>query len=120
MLPETTYAKPRRSTRVFTRIRVWTAGKNVRGRKFHEASETIVVSAHGALLYVQELLELGAVLVLVNPVTQEEQECRVVYLGDAGDKGQRIGVEFLSPAPHFWGFEFTPDDWSPRPSAAVG
>ena len=45
-------------------------------------------------------------IVLTNPETQEEQECRVVFLGDAGDRGQRIGVEFLTPAPRFWGVEF--------------
>ena len=41
-----------------------------------------------------------------NPDTDEELECRVVFLGDAGDRGQRVGVEFLSPAPRFWGLEF--------------
>ena len=47
----------------------------------------------------------GEMLVLTNPETQEEQECRVVYLGDPIEKGQRVGVEFLTPAPHFWGLE---------------
>src|SRR5258708_36955637 len=46
-------------------------------------------------------------LVITNPETQEEQECRVVYLGDPGDNGQRVGVEFLTPAPRFWGVEFS-------------
>jgi hypothetical protein len=44
-------------------------------------------------------------LVLSNPETLEELECRIVYLGDAGDKGQRVGIEFLTPAPRFWGLE---------------
>jgi hypothetical protein len=43
---------------------------------------------------------------MTNPASDEEQECRVVYLGDTSDKGQRVGLEFLSPAPHFWGVEF--------------
>ena len=50
---------------------------------------------------------------LTNPFTQDEQECRVVYLGDDSDKGRRIGVEFLTPAPRFWGVEFTQPDWVP-------
>jgi hypothetical protein len=33
-------------------------------------------------------------------------ECRVVYLGDLVEKGQRVGIEFLTPAPRFWGVEF--------------
>ena len=49
---------------------------------------------------------------LTNPDTDEEQECRVVFLGDAGDKGQRVGIEFLSPAPRFWGVDFDAGDSS--------
>ena len=52
-------------------------------------------------------------LVLTNPFTQDEQECRVVYLGDDCDKGRRIGIEFLTPAPRFWGVEFAQPDWVP-------
>ena len=107
---------PRRSSRVFTRILVSAKGKNSQGRNFRESTETIVVNAHGGLLYLQAPLELGAQLVLANPITEEDQECRVVYVGDTCEKGTRIGVEFLSPAPHFWGVEFAQPDWTARPS----
>ena len=60
---------------------------------------------------------MGADLVLINPVTEEEQECRVVYLGDTSEKGTRVGVEFLSPSPHFWGVDFAPQDWPAGPSS---
>ena len=106
----------RRSSRVFTRIPVRATGKNTDGRKFRENSQTIVINAHGGLLYLHESLELCAQVVLINPVTEEEQECRVVYLGDMSDKGTRVGVEFLSPSPHFWGVEFAPQDWPARPT----
>ena len=117
-MPEDPYEKPRRSTRVFKRMRLVAMGKNADSRKFREACETIVVSAHGGLLYLNQPLENGAIIVLINPLTQEEQECRVVYLGDASDKGQRVGVEFLTPAPHFWGVEFAPADWPAHPAVA--
>jgi hypothetical protein len=104
----------RRSSRVFTRIPVRASGRDVRGRKFRENSQTIVINAHGALLYLHEDLVVGADVVLINPVTEEEQDCRIVYLGDTSEKGTRIGVEFLSPAPHFWGVEFAPQDWPRR------
>lgn len=107
----------RRSSRVFTRIPVQAAGKNADGRKFRERSQTIVINAHGGLLYLHEALELGADVVLTNPATEEDQECRIVYLGDTSDKGTRVGVEFLSPAPHFWGVEFAPQDWPARLSS---
>jgi hypothetical protein len=110
-MPETQITKERRSSRVFTRIPVHAAGKNSEGRKFRAKSQTIVVNAHGGLLYLNESLELGADLVLINPATEEEQECRIVYLGDTSEKGTRVGVEFLSPSPHFWGVEFAQQDW---------
>lgn len=115
--PGTPEDNQRRSSRVFTRIPVRAAGKNVDGRKFRENSQTIVINAHGGLLYLHETLEMGADISLINPVTEEEQECRVVYLGDTSEKGTRVGVEFLSPSPHFWGVEFAPQDWPARPSS---
>ena len=113
------YERERRSSRMFMRIRVLLAGKNQQGRRFKHACETIVINAHGALLYFDQELEVGAVLVLTNPFTQEEQECRVVYLGDDSDKGQRVGIEFLTPAPRFWGVEFTGPDWASAQTGSV-
>jgi PilZ domain len=112
MMTDAPYTKERRSSRVFTRLPVRATGKNTDGRKFRENSQTIVINAHGGLLYLQETLELGAEVLLINPATEEEQECRVVYIGDTSDRGTRIGVEFLSPSPHFWGVEFAQPDWA--------
>jgi hypothetical protein len=117
-MTETPYEKSRRSSRVFMRVRVVAAGKNLDGRKFRKACETIVINAHGGLLYLDQSLENGAMLVLSNPLTQDEQECRVVYLGEASEKGQRVGVEFLSPAPHFWGVDFALADSPARTEPA--
>jgi hypothetical protein len=114
---ETAKSDQRRSSRVFTRIPVHAVGKNSDGRKFRESSQTIVINAHGGLLYLHAALELGAEVVLTNPATEEDQECRIVYLGDTSEKGTRVGVEFLSPAPHFWGVEFAPQDWPARLSS---
>ena len=117
MTTETTTSKEGRSSRIFTRIPVRASGKNTQGKKFRENSQTIVINAHGALLYLNEEIGMGNQLVLINPVTEEEQECRVVYLGELSDKGTRVGIEFLSPSPHFWGVDFAPQDW-PAPSSS--
>ena len=101
------------------RVRVVAAGKNADNRRFREACETIVINAHGGLMYLNQPLAMHAMVVLTNPFTQEEQESRVVFLGEATDKGQRVGVEFLTPAPHFWGVDFVPTDWPAPPAAAV-
>jgi hypothetical protein len=101
-----TFATRRRSPRVFHRMRMRAEGRSEEGRKFRENCETVVVNVHGGLLYLKHEVRNGELLVLANPETQEEQECRVVYLGSEVEKGQRVGVEFLTPAPHFWGIDF--------------
>jgi hypothetical protein len=108
---ETQASSQRRSSRVFTRISVQVKGRAIDGRKFRDNSQTIVINAHGGLLYLQETLEMGTELVVTNPITEEDQECRVVYVGDTTNRGTRVGVEFLSPNPHFWGVAFAQQDW---------
>lgn len=87
-------------------MRVQAQGRGHNGKKFRETCETLVVNGHGGLLLLKHEIDDGEMLVITNPETMEELECRVVYLGDLGDKGQRVGVEFLTPAPRFWGVEF--------------
>jgi hypothetical protein len=105
-MSEITAASPRRSSRVFHKMRVLAQGRAHNGKKFRETCETVVVNSHGGLLFLEHEIDTGEMLVITNPLTLEEQECRVVYLGEPVDKGQRVGVEFLTPAPHFWGLEF--------------
>ena len=105
-MSEVTSATPRRSGRIFHKMRVKAQGREHNGKKFVEACETVVVNAHGGLLLMEHEVDNGEMLILTNPVTEEEQECRVVYLGEPGNNGQRVGIEFLTPAPRFWGVEF--------------
>jgi hypothetical protein len=100
------YERERRSSRVFLRVKLVAAGRNYRGKRFRQICETVVVSEHGGLLCIPEEVETGADIVITSPFTQEDQECRVVFVGDESEKGWRIGVEFLTPAPRFWGREF--------------
>ena len=99
----------RRSSRVFARVPVSVKGKTNEGRTFRETSETILVSAHGCLLYLNHTTDENAIVLITNPVSEEELECRIMFVGDSSKKGQRIGLEFLTPAPHFWGIDFAPD-----------
>ena len=99
-------AGDRRSQRIFHKMSLQALGRSHDGRKFREICETVVVSAHGGLLVLRHEVVHGEILVLVSPETQEEQECRIVYLGDTSERGNRVGVEFLTPAPHFWGIDF--------------
>jgi len=117
-MSEVTSATPRRSGRVFHKMRVQAQGRAHDRKRFKETCETVVVNAHGGLLLLKHEVNNGEMLVITNPETQEELECRVVYRGDPGDKGQRVGVEFLTPAPRFWGVEFS-DTPSTLDSSAV-
>jgi hypothetical protein len=115
----------RRSSRVFIKLPVHVAGKDSDGRSFRETAETIVVNAHGCLLMLKRNVTMDGMFMLSNPETQEDQETRVVFLGSPTDRGVRVGLEFLQPAPRFWGVEFPPTDWravtssaSPSPSPA--
>src|SRR5258708_4981899 len=95
---------PRRSGRAFLKMRLRAHGRAHNGRKFRETCETVVVNSHGALILLKHEIDDGEMLGLTHPETMEEQECRVVYLGEPAER-QRGGVEFLTPAPRFWGVE---------------
>jgi len=105
-MSQVTSSSQRRSSRMFHKMRVQAQGRAHNGKKFRETCETLVVNGQGGLLILKHEIDDGAMLVLTHPETLEEQECRVVFLGETNDRGQRVGIEFLTPAPHFWGLEF--------------
>ena len=88
-------------------------GRPTNGRKFSENSQTIVINAHGGLIYLSKNSNWARILSLSIRSRKKSKMCRVVYLGDTSEKGTRVGVEFLSPSPHFWGVEFAQQDWNP-------
>jgi len=92
-------------------IPVRASSKNADGKDFSEDTETIVVNAHGGLVFLRQPVKVPADIALTNLVTKEQQLCRVVTLGEPSDKGTRVGFEFVSPSPGFWGVEFPPDNW---------
>lgn len=101
----------RRSLRLWMSIPVRASSKNADGKNFSEDTETIVINAHGGLLFLHQPVKIRVDMLLTNLATKEEQACRVVTLRDSSDKGMRVGIEFLLPNPRFWGVEFPPDDW---------
>jgi hypothetical protein len=73
-----------------------------RGTAFHEDTSTLLVNATGGLLSLSTKTDVGDTVSLVNKQTQEEQECRVAYVGPEVDGKIRVGVAFQQPAPSFW------------------
>jgi hypothetical protein len=60
------------------------------------------VSLHGGLLEVKPRLKLGQNILVVNSFTEEERECRVVYI-DSKQRGRmKVAVEFANADGDFW------------------
>lgn len=107
-------ANQRRSQRILLSVPLRVSGKRVNGTPFVEHTKTLIVSAHGALLQLQEPVLQGQPLTLRNVVTGEETTCKVVDLNPGASGLAEIGVEFAQPTPRFWRVSFPPADWSAR------
>ncbi len=82
-----------------------------------EGTQALMANAHGALITLAMRVQLGQLLLLKNQDSQEEQPCKVVYLGTTLNGQTPVGVEFTRPAPRFWRIALPPDDWKPYSSA---
>jgi len=81
------------------------------GSKFEEATHTLVVNAHGALITLAAPVTSGQVLIITNKATRAQLDCKVVFVGHAEGGKTQVGVEFIRPSPSFWQINFPPDDW---------
>jgi hypothetical protein len=104
----------RRSQRVLLRIPVQVIGRGPDKKPVSELTQTAVVNAHGALIYLSLKVTVGQVIILKNPETNEEQLCRVARADPAPDGRTEVGIEFAKPAPNFWRVAFPPSDWKPH------
>ena len=105
----------RRSQRVLLKMSVEVSGSR-EGRSFSENAFTAIVSAHGALLLLQQTVAPKQHLVVTNTLSREGAACRVVEVhGRNAETGAtEISVEFESPSPRFWHIAFPPEDWTPK------
>ena len=108
----------RRSQRVILSIPVTVKWQGPDGREVEETTASMVLNAHGVLLALAATLEEGQTLRLVNRTTDQEEKCRVVYLGPVTAGKVQVGLEFLQPAPEFWHISFPPENWSTPDAAA--
>jgi hypothetical protein len=82
------------------------------GAAIEEATHTLVVNAHGAMIGLAARIVKGQLLKVTNCATREEQACRVAYIGPTFGGKVQIGVEFVSQMPDFWRIAFPPEDWA--------
>jgi hypothetical protein len=104
----------RRSQRVLMQVGVRVRGKDAQGKDFEEFAETLAINAHGGLVLLAARVTSGSVVHMKHNKTEEEQECRVAFLGPVRSGKAEIGLEFSVPCPTFWRVAFPPEDWTPK------
>ena len=102
--PENTREVPdrRRARRWALDVAVYVYGHGPRTEPFHEEAHTLHVNANGALLLLSVPVRKGQKLLLTNAATQQEQPCRVVFLGARRTRTIEAGVAFSDSNPAFW------------------
>ncbi len=92
----------RRSRRWPIDISVYVYGHGPEKEPFHEEAHTLNVNANGALLLLSAPVQKGQTLLLTNRFTEQEQDCKVVYLGAKHSRTIEAGVAFPTSNPEFW------------------
>ncbi len=98
----------RRARRVFLRVSITVRGCHADGTPFREQTQTLVVSATGALILLAVNVERGQTVRLMHRATGQEQDCTVVYIGPKQGDKKEIGIEFKQTAHQFWRIDFPP------------
>jgi hypothetical protein len=92
----------RRCPRFPLTIPVKVYGRTPKNHPFRDVTATMAVSLYGGLLDMTPRVKLGQKILVVNSFTEEERECRVVYV-DSKKKGRKqVAVEFANSDGDFW------------------
>ena len=100
----------RRSRRWSLDIPVYVYGHGPGKEPFHEEAHTLHVNANGALLLLSVPVRKGQKLLLTNTLTQQEQDCRVVFIGTQRSRTVEAGIAFPLTNPDFWQLPTAPED----------
>lgn len=106
------YTNQRRSQRVLLSVHILIEGQRINGQPFAEDTHTVVVSVHGALIFLAESVKVAQPLTVRNVKSGEQVACKVVDVGPIHEGKHEIGIEFIEPSRGFWRVAFPPEDWS--------
>ena len=106
------WLRKRRSQRIELNVPVFVHRTPKEGPEFYERTQTLIASAHGALMALADKVAPQQRLLLQNIDSGEQQECRVVYVKKEVTGPTKIAVEFTRPAPNFWRIKYPPADWT--------
>jgi hypothetical protein len=92
----------RRCHRLPLTIPVKVYGRSPRNHPFRAVTATMAVSLYGGLLNMKPRVKLGQRILIVNSFTEEERECRVVYVESKQRGRRKVAVEFSNGDGDFW------------------
>ena len=95
-------SRRRRSPRIAEERRIEVSGTNVEGRDFLAPSRTVLLSRHGAKIYLDQALALEQEISIFHPESRRECLAKVVGLYDRESGGYSYGIEFSDPKLDFW------------------
>jgi TonB family protein len=81
------------------------AGSNKR-EPFSEATKTVLIFGHGAVLRLSSAVAPGQLLFLTNDKTKKEVVCQVVNSKNYSGMSGYVELEFTEPVSGFWGMRF--------------
>lgn len=110
----------RRSQRVMVRVSVVVLSQGTDKKPISEETQTVTVSAHGAMIHLTARVSVGQLLTLRNQRSGEEILCRVAHVGPHLGEKKEVGIEFEKPCPKFWRISFPPPDWTTQSPEAKG
>jgi hypothetical protein len=106
-----TMQKRRRSKRIRARVRIFVRVQLRNKETICEETDSLVVNAHGGLILLAAPVGRDQFVTVVNPKTGQELLARVTAIGQRMMGKAQVGIEFIRPAPEFWGLARRPEDW---------
>jgi hypothetical protein len=100
------YRERRRTLRVAMALPIVVHGQNDAGEKFCVRAITRSINKQGALLTMDEMVEQGQPLLIVNENTSRSTEARVAHVRRERDGKLFVGLEFVNPEVNFWMMTF--------------
>ena len=77
-------------------------GRGVDEQPFHEETNVRVLNLRAGLITLSTRVEPGQQLILLNVTTEEDQRCRVAFVGDQHLGRSMIGIQFSQPPWELW------------------
>lgn len=80
---------------------------------FEEDTSTMIVFPRGAVVKLRARVRSGHAVVLTHLGTKQTALCRIVQVNSAANVAHYVKLEFIQPAPGFWGVRFPSDNTAP-------